>query len=80
MEKLASEGKLEILYYPEKGTYFPKDDEDLVMKATLSYQQSGEKIFKLLEEYQPGLLSRVNQAIEEKRYADYKNLPTPRGA
>lgn len=66
--KLAREDKLTIKLYPEKIAYIPDDDEDLVFRAAIWYRHSGEKIMERLKKYHPGLLARVRQAIEEKRY------------
>jgi len=66
--QLAQEDKLIIKVYPEKIACIPQDDEDLVYRAVIWYQQSGEEIIERVKKYHPGLLPRVTRAIEENRY------------
>jgi hypothetical protein len=66
--QMAKAEKVIIKYYPDKIAYIPEDDEDLVYRAVIWYQNIGDEVLKRFKKYQPGLLPRVKKAIAEKRY------------
>ncbi len=65
---LADEEKLILRSYPDKMPGIPDDDEDLVYRAAIWHKPFGEKVLEQVKMFHPALLSRVLQAIENKRY------------
>jgi hypothetical protein len=62
---LANEGRLIVKFYPERIDGIPEDDEDLVYRAAIWHKRLGDKVIERIEQYQPHLVDRVLQAIEE---------------
>lgn len=63
LEELENEGLMIIKKYPERFPWIPEDDQDLVQKMIRWYGMAGPIILKNVKEYQPNLLSAIEQKL-----------------
>ena len=61
---LSKENKLTIKYYPDRFSWVPEDDEDLVQKAISWTKQFGNEVLEDVKKYHPDLLDRVLEGIK----------------
>jgi hypothetical protein len=60
---LEKNGALRILYYPNRPSRIPMDDEDLVDKCVLFTKDFGESYLEEVERFHPQLLERVKRKL-----------------
>ena len=61
-------GKLNILFYPNRIAEIPDDDEDLVYRGIIWTRKKGEIILDDFRKYHPHLISRIQKGLQENRY------------
>jgi len=61
-------GKLKILFYPNRIAEIPDDDEDLVYRGIIWTRKMGEIILENFRKYHSHLISRIQRGLEENRY------------
>ena len=61
-------GRLKILFYPNRIAEIPDDDEDLVYRGVIWTRKMGERMLENFRKYHPHLISRIQKGLEENRY------------
>ncbi|MCL0079699.1 hypothetical protein M1O19_06995 [Dehalococcoidia bacterium] len=64
----SNNGRLKILFYPNRTADIPGDDEDLVYRGIIWTRKMGEPLLEDFRKYHPHLISRIQKGLEENRY------------
>jgi hypothetical protein len=67
LERLAGDGDLKLLYYPDRVAEIPENDEDLVYRGIVWTRQWGEVILEEFRRYHPHLVARIEEGLREGR-------------
>ena len=64
----SNNGRLKILFYPNRIAEIPDDDEDLVYRGIIWTSKRGETALEGFRKYHPHLISRIQKGLAENRY------------